>query len=337
MGSPGSYKTSVAAKLMHHFGERWDHKRPTSSMSGNGDTFNALRLKLHYAKDCLYWMDDFAPTKSWLEAQRNLEESARLVHNAEERSRTTRDGQSVNDGTGPRASALCTSEVNPRPGSAADRMLVIPLSRHDVDTALLFPLDEQESRHQRALVMASFISWLAADLVSKRERYLTIAAGYADALVQHAGETVRQAAALAHTWIGWVAVTDFLTDLGAITVSERDQTLGRVDASCTRQVVRRTTLTCRATPGPASSSSWHSLSARGSPTSMTFARDSARPGRSLVDWVGARPCWTWTESDIRRRSGRSATACDSGTCVMTRRPVSAAVSSCASRPSSRPC
>ena len=231
VGSPGSYKTSVAAKLMHHFGERWDHKRPTSSMSGNGDTFNALRLKLHYAKDCLYWMDDFAPTKSWLEAQRNLEESARLVHNAEERSRTTRDGQSVNDGTGPRASALCTSEVNPRPGSAADRMLVIPLSRHDVDTALLFPLDQQESRHQRALVMASFISWLAADLVSKRERYVTIAAGYADALVQHAGETVRQAAALAHTWIGWVAVTDFLTDLGAITASERDQTLGRVNAS----------------------------------------------------------------------------------------------------------
>ena len=110
-------------------------------------------------------------------------------------------------------------------------MLVIPLSRHDVDTALLFPLDQQESRHQRALVMASFISWLAAELVSKRERYVTIAAGYADALVQHAGETVRQAAALAHTWIGWVAVTDFLTDLGAITASERDQTLGRVNAS----------------------------------------------------------------------------------------------------------
>lgn len=229
VGPPGSYKTSVAAKAMQHFGERWEHKKPASSMSGNGDTFNALRFKLHNAKDCLYWMDDFAPTRSWLEAQKHLEETARLIHNQEERSRSSRDGLSISDGTGPRASGLCTSEVMPRPGSGAERMLVVPLAREDVDTALLFPLDEALSRHQRALVMASYISWLAGDLVSKRGHYMNIADAYAEALVEQAGESVRQAAALSNTWVGWVAMTDFLLQTGAITAEERTQTLRRVD------------------------------------------------------------------------------------------------------------
>lgn len=230
VGPPGSYKTSVAAKAMQHFGERWEHTKPASSMSGNGDTFNALRYKLHNAKDALYWMDDFAPTKSWLEAQKHLEETARLVHNQEERSRSSRDGLSISDGTGPRASGLCTSEVMPRPGSGAERMLVVPIAREDVTPALLFPLDEPLSRHGRAVVMASYISWLAGDLKALRTKYMGVADAYADRLVD-SGETVRQATAVAHTWIGWVAMTDFLVQASAITPEEREQTLRRVDAA----------------------------------------------------------------------------------------------------------
>lgn len=230
VGPPGSYKTSVAAKAMHHFGERWDHKKPASSMSGNGDTFNALRFKLHNAKDTLYWMDDFAPTKSWLEAQKHLEETARLLHNQEERSRSSRDGLSISDGTGPRASGLCTSEVMPRPGSGSERMLVVPLTREDIDTAQLFPLDEPMSRYGRAVLMSSYISWLASALKAKVARYMQIAEEYADQLVKQEGETVRQSAAIAHTWAGWVAVTDFLVDRKALTVQERQDLLVRVDA-----------------------------------------------------------------------------------------------------------
>lgn len=227
VGPPGSYKTSVAAKVMHHLGEKWDHQKPASSMSGNGDTFNALRFKLHAAKDVLYWMDDFAPTKSWVEAQKNLEETARLIHNREERSRNSRDGMSISDGTGPRASGLATSEVMPRPGSGAERMLVVPLAKNDVDTELLFPLDVAESRYGRALLMASFIQWLASDLVSRRDGYLAQAEEYAETLTGE-GETVRQSAALANTFIGWAAMTDFLVDAAAITGDERDRVLARV-------------------------------------------------------------------------------------------------------------
>ena len=62
IGSPGSYKTSLASLGMHHWGELWDRRKPASSMSGNGDTLNALRIRLNSAKDALYWADDVAPT-----------------------------------------------------------------------------------------------------------------------------------------------------------------------------------------------------------------------------------------------------------------------------------
>ena len=230
VGPPGSYKTSVAAKAMHHFGEQWEHSKPASSMSGNGDTLNTLRFKLHNAKDCLYWADDFAPTRSWTEAQKHLEETARLVHNQEERGRTARDGLSISEGTPPRASGLFTSEVMPRPGSGAERMLVVPICGTDVSTAELFPLDRPESRHGRALVLASFIRWLATDLAERRAGYVTTAERYAEQ-VAAAGESVRAAAALSQMWIGWVAMSDFLLQVGAIDATERHTLLTRVDVA----------------------------------------------------------------------------------------------------------
>lgn len=227
IGPPGSYKTSVASQVMHFFGERWDRDKPASSMSGNGDTLNAIRNKLHFSQDVLYWMDDFAPTKSWLEAQKLLEETARLIHNAEERARSSRDGLSVSDGTGPRAAGLMTSEVMPRPGSGAERMLVVPITKDDVSTATLFPLAASLHRHQRALVMASFVSWLAADHDLLRGRYEGLTLTFAEQLAA-AGETVRQAEALASVWVGWVAMLDFLLAAHAITEAERQQAMAIV-------------------------------------------------------------------------------------------------------------
>ena len=229
VGSPGSYKTSVASKGMHHWGEGWDHTRPGSSMSGNGDTFNTLRFKLHQAKDVTYWMDDFAPSDSWINAVKLTETVARLLHNQEERGRTARDGQSITEGTPPRASGLCTSEVMPRPGSGAQRMLVVPLDKDDVDTDLLFPLDEAPSRHGRALVMATFISWLAEDLPAARSRYFAAAAEFAEELAG-GGQSVRASAAVGHTWAGWAAMSDFLFERGAITDVEHAALRARVRA-----------------------------------------------------------------------------------------------------------
>ena len=228
IGSAGSYKTSIASLGMHHWGELWDRRKPGSSMSGNGDTLNALRIKLNCAKDALYWADDVAPTRDWTAAQKMLEEFARLVHNGEQRSRSARDGQSVLEGTPPRSSAMITSEVMPRPGSGAQRLLVVPLQAEEIDLQHLIALDAEDSRHGRALLMASMLRWLAGHLEQTRERCLNEADRYAEKM-RDIGEGVRQAEAVGHTWAGWVCMTDFLVDVGAISTDEREQVMGQVD------------------------------------------------------------------------------------------------------------
>lgn len=227
VGSPGSYKTSLTSIAMHHWGELWDRRRPASSMSGNGDTLNALRIKLNSAKDALYWADDVAPTRDWGAAQKSLEEFARMVHNGESRSRSTRDGLGILDGTPPRASAVVTSEVMPRPGSGAQRMLAVPLQADEIELDQLIALDRDESRHGRALLMASFLQYLASRLDETREIAARAAAHYAESL-RSSGESVRQAEAVGAIWGGWVAMTRFLLDVGALTEQEVDQTLETV-------------------------------------------------------------------------------------------------------------
>nr|WP_256938414.1 telomere-binding protein [Rhodococcus qingshengii] len=224
VGSPGSYKTSLTSIAMHHWGELWDRRRPASSMSGNGDTLNALRIKLNSAKDALYWADDVAPTRDWGAAQKSLEEFARMVHNGEQRSRSTRDGLGILDGTPPRASAVVTSEVMPRPGSGAQRMLAVPLQSDEIELDQLIALDQNESRHGRALLMASFLQYLAGRLEEIRELAFGAAATYAESLRDH-GESVRQAEAVGAVWGGWIAMTRFLFDIGALTQAEVDHTL----------------------------------------------------------------------------------------------------------------
>lgn len=228
VGSPGSYKTSVASLAMHHWGEQWDRRKPATSMSGNGGTLNALRIQLNRAKDALFWADDVAPTKDWAVAQKNLEEFARMVHNAEERTRAERDGQGVLDGTVPRASAMVTSEVMPRPGSGAQRMLVVPFRKEDINLPNLIELDGAMSRHQRAVLMASFLQWLAGDIATYREEMKAEVIRYAEQL-RDAGQADRAAESVANTWAGWVMLTRFLLEVGAISEEERDGILAEAD------------------------------------------------------------------------------------------------------------
>jgi hypothetical protein len=229
VGSPGSYKTSIASLTMHYWGELWDRRKPASSMSGNGDTLNALRIKLSVAKDALYWADDVAPTKDWMAAQKLLEEFARMVHNSEARDRSSRDGQGTLDGTAPRASALVTSEVMPRPGSGARRLFPIPLRRDEVDLEALKVLDRGSSRHGRALLFASFLRWLAGDLRGRREQLFDEVDRYS-ALLRTGGESDSVAEAVANTWAGWAAMLAFLQDVGALSAEEADKFRSQIDA-----------------------------------------------------------------------------------------------------------
>lgn len=228
VGSPGSYKTSLASLAMHHWGELWDRRRPATSMSGNGATMTAQRILLNWAKDTLFWADDVAPTKDWGLAQKMLEEFVRMVHNAESRIRAERDGQGVLEGTPPRASAMVTSEVMPRPGSARERMLVVPVRKEEIELSHLIEQDSPQARHQRAMLMSSMIQWLATDLLGHRDRNAEQVRLYAEQLRER-GVATRDADAIAETWGGWLLMTEFLLEAGALSEEEIAQILEQVE------------------------------------------------------------------------------------------------------------
>jgi len=234
-GLPGSYKTSIASLVMHHWGLGWDRARTGASMSGNGDTSNALRLKLNATKDCLLWADDVAPGKNndWSAAQERLQEFARMVYNGEARSRATRDGQALLDGTPPRSSAIVTSEVTPQAGSSGgERMLIIPLFRDEVSLDDLIRMDDAQGHRARAMLMASFLQWAAGRLPELRAQCKQQAASYAE-LLRSEGVANRPAEALSNVWSGWFLWCEWLRGVGALSDDEANQVLSRVMVALT--------------------------------------------------------------------------------------------------------
>ncbi|MDZ4232440.1 MAG: telomere-binding protein, partial [Dietzia sp.] len=229
-GLPGSYKTSIASLVMHHWGLGWDRARTGASMSGNGDTSNALRLKLNATKDCLLWADDVAPGKNndWSAAQERLQEFARMVYNGEARSRATRDGQALLDGTPPRSSAIVTSEVTPQAGSSGgERMLIVPLFRDEVSLDDLIRMDDAQGHRARAMLMASFLQWAAGRLPQLRALCKEQSGSYAEQL-RAEGVANRPAEALSNVWSGWFLWCEWLREVGALSDDEADQVLSRI-------------------------------------------------------------------------------------------------------------
>lgn len=230
--SPGIGKTGLASLTMHHFGELWDRHRPMSSMSGNGATMNALRLLANQAKDATMFLDDVAPTAGLDQAWKRLEETTRLISNQESRPRAERDGQGSLPGTRPRTSALITTELPPRAGTSGERRaLIVPLNRVDVSIEDVKAMDAMESRHGRALLVASYLQWLATDVrgfmlraVQLREEFTAQMA----AVPRHPRAWDRHAAKVAELWAGWSLMLEFLTERGALSQGEAQQWRERV-------------------------------------------------------------------------------------------------------------
>ena len=91
----------------------------------------------------------------------------------------------------------------------ASQHVVVPLQAEEISLDALIALDEEASRHGRALLMASMLQWLAGDLTRHKTRYAEEALRYAEQL-RSEGEAVRQSEAVGSMWSGWCAMTDFL-------------------------------------------------------------------------------------------------------------------------------
>lgn len=236
-GVPGTYKSAVAALAMHHFGQSFDRARPSVSMSGNGDTINALREKLWAARDTLIFGDDFAPDKSVEAAAIYLSQVLRMQYNREGRGRkggdralSTRGIPTFrDDDRATRASLLLTSEVKASAASGGQRGAFVDLARGELRLSDILELDRPESRAARATFMASLIQWIATDKPGHCERAARRAA-QAQERRDSAGYGDRVCEPLGHLEAGWELVGDFLVDVGAYTELQRAAMMAEIRA-----------------------------------------------------------------------------------------------------------
>ena len=159
-GGTGSYKSTLAALILSHFGDFSETNLPLSFES----TSNALERNLFLAKDVLTVVDDWRPGVARAdsdEMDRKAQRLLRGVGNRQGRGRMTRDTM-LRASYPPRGMVAVTAEALPEgPAfqSAAARSLSINLSKFDVDLAKLSEL--QRDKQMLRVAMTGYVSYVA--------------------------------------------------------------------------------------------------------------------------------------------------------------------------------
>ncbi len=231
---PGLFKTGCTALAMQFFGERWDRNHPSTTMTGGGDTDNAISIWFGKARDVMVWLDDFAPAKSLTDAQKSLHKSLRLGYNLEKRGRTRRTSDGEYETTTPPAptgSIVATSEIAPDPAdSGGQRGFTLPLTAGQVELDDVRRMDAADMRYGRALLMSSMLQWLSEDYAAKKAHWMEVQDAYWAPKYRAAGERERSAEAAAVAMTGWEMMTTFLLERGAITGEEHEQLMAQAVA-----------------------------------------------------------------------------------------------------------
>lgn len=112
-GLTGTFKTSVSALAMQHFGAGFDAKHVPGAWSSTANANAALQFVL---KDALFLIDDFVPKGSSSDVERQHRDADRIFRgqgNTSGRGRLGRDGTSLRDANPPRGLTLSTGETCP--------------------------------------------------------------------------------------------------------------------------------------------------------------------------------------------------------------------------------
>ncbi|MGW2865596.1 hypothetical protein [Streptomyces sp. NPDC001205] len=219
-GLPGSGKTGVGTIVLRHFAPDLDRNESLLSISDTGSTQLGTTEVLYRMKDALVMGDDSAPDRSVRDAAVRTSRMGRTQYNGEGRIRLKQiDGElELDDQRGPRGSLIQTSEVLASTESAQQRMLTIQLSRAEVDIDQLAQMSDPAFAHSCALLMASYIQWIASDYEAHCRTVRRLADTYASHLRPYCGD--RPAEHLGQFATGWHMLLRYLTEVGAATAEE---------------------------------------------------------------------------------------------------------------------
>jgi hypothetical protein len=182
VGPSGSFKSTLAALALSHFGEFDVRTLPASWR----DTANYLEKQMALAKDIPLVVDDWAPAQDMSRAREyeaKAEQVARAQGNRMGRGRLRSDTSSRAKYV-PRGMLISTGEQLPSGQSHTARLFSVELETGAIDTAKLTAAQQQASLYAQA--MAGYIAWLrdswgdiAAALPGKWEEWRDQARGEA--------------------------------------------------------------------------------------------------------------------------------------------------------------
>jgi len=158
-GLTGSRKSAVAAIAQAFFGNF-----TARSFPGNwSDSANDAEMKSHQAKDAVFTMDDFKPSISQGEAAKLHTMAERLIRNTGNQAGRGRRDSNMQAKAAPynRSMTLITAEDLPRGQSLLGRLLILELTRADVDNTVLTRLQQTAEAGRFAGLMSAYLQWLA--------------------------------------------------------------------------------------------------------------------------------------------------------------------------------
>jgi hypothetical protein len=159
-GATGTFKSTLAALALNHYGPNFDDKHLPASFT---DTVNRLEQKAFTIKDAPMVIDDFCPQKEQHSHQEYTRTAHRIVRGAGNLSGRGRlNVNSIPLTTYiPRSLLIITGEDLPNSQSLIARLYVVEINQEDVDRQRLSQL--QVSRQRLPHAMSGYLSWLAAN------------------------------------------------------------------------------------------------------------------------------------------------------------------------------
>jgi hypothetical protein len=181
-GLTGSRKSAVAAIAQAFFGNF-----TARSFPGNwSDSVNDSEMKSHQAKDGIFVNDDFKPSVSIAEASKLHAMAERLIRNTGNQAGRGRRDQNMQAKAAPynRSMMIVTAEDLPRGQSLLGRLLILELTRFDVDNAALTRLQKAAEAGHFSGLMSAYLQWLAPRLEQLKKDFQKLVEQYRSAAIR---------------------------------------------------------------------------------------------------------------------------------------------------------
>ncbi len=222
-GRTGSFKSTLAALLLSHFGA-FDRKTLPADWSS---TDNMLERLAFLAKDVPLVIDEFAPAGTRQEQQKLVVKASRLIRaqgNLSGRGRMRAD-TSLRPAMPPRGLIIATAEMPPPlPESALARTVLVELARGGINRAAL--TEAQTQTADLAEAMALYLGWVAKHYDELQET-LPEAFRHARQAHQEAGH-LRVPEVLANLEVGAATALTAFGDLGLADTAIVGDVMGRI-------------------------------------------------------------------------------------------------------------